>query len=217
MYVWNPVGCHDGGMRLGLVADTHIPEAGPDLPDAAYRALTGCDRILHGGDLHCIEVVDRLERLAPVLAARGNGDTLQPYYGRPGVGEDPRVAQLFVLDVEGFRIGLTHDLEEADGRPDEIAADVVHRRFGQHVDIAICGHTHVPMGWGLVGGTCLINPGSPTMPYGYVNVLGTVGLLDIRPGAFDLSIINLDTGATDVSLAGPAAVPCRRGPRPRLP
>ena len=61
-------------IRIGLVADTHIPEAGPDLPAQAYAALAGCDRILHAGDLHTIEVVDRLERLAPVLVSRGNGD-----------------------------------------------------------------------------------------------------------------------------------------------
>jgi hypothetical protein len=203
-------------MRLGLLADTHIPEAGPDLPVEAYAALEGCDRILHCGDLHCIEVVDRLEALAPVLAARGNGDTLRPYYGRPGVPEDPRVADRFIFDVEGFRIGLTHDLEDADGRPDEAAADLVRRRLGEHVDIALCGHTHVPMAWGLPGSTCLINPGSPTMPYGYVRILGTVGLLDIHPGRFEVNIINIGSGEVEVSFTGPAEAPCVRGPRPRV-
>ena len=203
-------------MRLGLLADTHIPEAGPDLPAEAYAALSGCDRILHGGDLHCIEVVDRLQELAPVLAARGNGDTFQPHYGRPGVPEDPRVADRFLLDLEGFRIGLIHDLEEADGRSDEAAADLVRRRLGERVDIALCGHTHVPMAWGLPGGTCLINPGSPTMPYGYVRILGTIGLLDLQPGRYQLDIVNIGSGDVEVSFTGPALAPCVRGPRPRV-
>ena len=51
--------------RIGLVADTHIPEAAPDLPDVAYETLIGCDQILHCGDLHTIEVVNRLDRIAP--------------------------------------------------------------------------------------------------------------------------------------------------------
>ena len=65
-------------IRIGLAADTHIPEAGPDLPAQACAALTGCDRILHAGDLHMIEVVDRLERLAPVLVSRATATTRAP-------------------------------------------------------------------------------------------------------------------------------------------
>jgi hypothetical protein len=202
-------------VRLGVVADTHIPEAGPDLPVEAYDALRGCDRILHCGDLHCIEVVDRLEQLAPVVAARGNGDTREPYYARPGVAEDPRVADIFVLDVEGFRIGVTHDLEDADGRPEEMALEVVRRRFGELVDVAVWGHTHVPMVWGLTGGTAMVNPGSPTMPYGYMHILGTVGLMDVWPGRFEFNVVNLATGDTELSLVGPGPAPYARGPRPR--
>jgi hypothetical protein len=74
------------------------------------------------------------------------------------------------------------------------------------------------MAWGLPGNTCLINPGSPTMPYGYVRILGTVGLLDVHPdpGRFELKIINIGTGDVEVSFAGPAVAPCVRGPRPRV-
>jgi hypothetical protein len=75
--------------RVGLIADTRIPEAGRDLPDEAYDALAGCDQILRCGDLHTIEVVDRVECLAPTIARRGSGDTFEPRIGRPGgVGED---------------------------------------------------------------------------------------------------------------------------------
>ena len=30
-------------IRIGLVSDTHVPEAGPDLPASAYAALAGWD------------------------------------------------------------------------------------------------------------------------------------------------------------------------------
>ena len=61
-------------MRIGLVSDTHIPEAGPELWPEAYEAFEGCEAILHAGDIYDISVVDRLNQIAPTWAARGNGD-----------------------------------------------------------------------------------------------------------------------------------------------
>jgi len=201
-------------MRVGLVGDTHVPEAAPDMPREAYAALAECDRILHCGDLHSIQVVDRLERLAPTMVARGNGDTYGPSGGRPGVDEDPRVVESLVFEVDGFRVGLTHDLEHAEGRSDAAAADVLANRFGGRVDVAVCGHTHVPMVWGLADGTAVVNPGSPTMPYGYLDVIGTVGYLDVSPGRFEISVVDLATHANQLALVGPAVHPCTYGPRP---
>ncbi len=75
-------------LRIGLVSDTHIPEAGRELPPQIYEAFAKVDLILHAGDMHIIEVLDWLESLAPVVAARGNGDGSS---GRPPFpDEDPR-------------------------------------------------------------------------------------------------------------------------------
>jgi putative phosphoesterase len=201
--------------RIGLVADTHIPEAGPDLPPVAYDALAGCDRILHCGDLHTVEVVDRLEQLARTVASRGNGDPVRPAGGRPGVPDDPRIAERFVLEVEGVRIGLTHDLEHAEGRRDEDVSTLLARVFDGPVDIAVSGHTHVPLVWGLADGTALVNPGSPTMPYGYRDIVGTIGFLEVDDGRFDVTVLDLATGEAQLRLSGPGAHPLQRGPRPR--
>jgi putative phosphoesterase len=201
-------------MRVGLVGDTHVPEAALDLPPEAYEMLAGCDRILHCGDLHTIDVVDRLERLAPTTVARGNGDTYGPRAGRPGVDEDPRVVDTVVFEVDGFRVGMTHDLEHAEGRSDVAAADVLERCFGERVDIAVSGHTHVPMVWGLADGTAWVNPGSPTMPYGYLDILGTVGYLDVAPERFEISVVDLATHTAQLVLVGPSARPIEYGPRP---
>ena len=38
-------------MRIGLISDTHIPTARPDLWPQVYDALRGVDLIMHGGDL----------------------------------------------------------------------------------------------------------------------------------------------------------------------
>ena len=200
--------------RIGLVADTHIPEAGADLPPVAYSSLSGCDRILHCGDLHTLDVVDRLEQIAPTLVSRGNGDTRTPRARRPGVADDPRVTDHTVLEVNGWRIGLTHDLEHLEHVPHHRALQLLELRFGGPVDIAVSGHTHVPMVRGLDDGTALVNPGSPTMPYGYPQVIGTLGLLDIDDGMFTITIVDLQTGEPQLRLAGPGPHPLQHGPRP---
>ena len=57
--------CSSGGgdsegcfMRIGLVSDTHIPEAGPELWPQVYEAFEGCEAILHAGDIYEISVVE---------------------------------------------------------------------------------------------------------------------------------------------------------------
>ena len=48
-------------MLIGLISDTHIPEAASELPPQVYKAFRGVDLILHGGDMHVIDVLDWLE------------------------------------------------------------------------------------------------------------------------------------------------------------
>ena len=152
--------------------------------------------------------------IAPTTVSRGNGDTYGPRVRRPGVGEDHRVVDLHIAEVQGLRIGLTHDLAHLEDRRDEDVLPALMRRFGCRVDIAISGHTHVPMVWGLNDGTALVNPGSPTMPYGYLGIAGTLGFIDIYDGLFDVTILDLDSGNIELALAGPAPHPLERGARP---
>jgi putative phosphoesterase len=202
--------------RIGLVADTHVPEAAADLPVSAYASLADCDRILHCGDLHSLDVVDRLEQVAPTIVSRGNGDSLTPRVRRPGVPDDPRVVEVFVSEVGGVRIGMSHDLSHIELRSDQDAARLIAKRFGARVDIALYGHTHVPLVWGLADGTAVVNPGSPTNPYGYHGILGTIGLLDIEDGRFEVTILDLASGQPQLRLAGPGPHPLTRGPRPSV-
>jgi putative phosphoesterase len=202
-------------MRIGLVADTHIPEAGPTLPPELLRTLSGCDRILHAGDLHVISVVDQLAEVAPTVVSRGNGDAFGRDSRRPGVSGDSRVRDMFVIEPLGVSIGLTHDLEHLVGLPDDVVAEKLLAVFGRRVDIAVCGHTHVPMVWGLTDGTVIVNPGSATMPYGYLGLLGTVGFIDIAPGKFRVAVRDVDSGAEQLSFTGPGVHLCAVGPRPR--
>src|SRR5262245_43304989 len=95
-------------MRIGIIGDTHYPEAGP-LWDEAYDALRGVDLIMHAGDLHVLEVLDWLEErcAAPVIAVRGNGD--DGGGGRPICPEDPRMKPVQVVQAHDLRVGMTHD------------------------------------------------------------------------------------------------------------
>ena len=61
-------------MRVGLISDTHIPEARDELWPQVFDEFDGVDCILHAGDIYDITVIDQLSEIAPVYAARGNGD-----------------------------------------------------------------------------------------------------------------------------------------------
>ncbi len=175
-------------MLIGLIGDTHYPEAGP-LWDEAYDALQGVDLILHAGDLHVVEVLDWLEERCgvPVLGVRGNGDDGSG--GRPVCPEDPRLRPVQVLDHEGVRIGMVHDStlpppeHETSGTPPHRTLEMVmDHYFGGPVDVFIHGDTHVPEVEERRG-VLLVNPGSPTFPRNLTRRLGTVGFLEVSEGA----------------------------------
>jgi len=173
---------------IGLISDTHIPEAGDALPDEIWPAFQGVDLILHAGDLHILDVLDRLEDIAPVRAVRGNGD--DGLGGRSPVPDDPRLKPVELLSIDGLRIGMTHGIplpEELPGIPLEKTMD---RLFGGGVDVLIFGDTHVDY-VKQHESVLLVNPGSPTLPYNLVGFLGTVGILEINGGRPEARIIPL--------------------------
>lgn len=167
-------------MRVGLISDTHLPslmrqldELGPE----CARFLETVDLILHGGDIVTRSVLDWCEQFAPVLAARGNHDVL----------DDPRVADTQVLTLEGWRIGMVHDLRPVAAAPHELAT----RHFGgQALDVMIGGDTHVER-LEHRDGVVIVNSGSPNLPHHRETRLGTVGLLDITAARLHAEIIVL--------------------------
>jgi len=175
-------------MRIGLIADTHIPEAGDSLPPQIFDVFKDVDLILHAGDLHILDVLDWLEELAPVKAARGNGDDGSS--GRPAVPEDSRLQPVHILDIEGLRIGLTHGIPMPDKAPWAPLPKTMDRVFGGPVDVIVCGSSHVEYNRSH-DGTLIINPGSPTYPHNLVGRLGTVAILEIENGEAEAQIIFL--------------------------
>jgi predicted phosphodiesterase len=69
-------------MIVGLISDTHVPRDAEGLPPQVSRAFDEVDLILHGGDVYVSSILDELEAIAPVLAARGDPSELC---------DDPRV------------------------------------------------------------------------------------------------------------------------------
>lgn len=178
-------------MRIGLISDTHIPEAMPEIPPQVRDIFAGVDLILHAGDMHCLEVLDWLEDIAPVLAARGNGD--EGSGGRPVVPDDPRLDEAQVMTCAGRTVGVVHDVLDPTEMPSWPIERTMERYFGQHTDIIICGHTHVE-GIRQHGDVWVINPGSPTFPHNLAAQPGTVGLLELEEnGPAQVTIYDLKT------------------------
>ncbi|MFH1383064.1 MAG: metallophosphoesterase family protein [Chloroflexota bacterium] len=167
---------------IGLVSDTHLWLTDKELPHQVAETLSGVDLILHAGDIFVLPVLDWLEKIAPVLAARGNNDWHLP--------PDPRLDEHQLLKVEGLRVGLAHMRDLPDRLPHYPLAKIMRQEFGGAVDVFVFGDTHVAM-VERHDGVLLVNPGSPTFPNNMDRCLGTVGRLDIESGQATARIIQL--------------------------
>lgn len=165
-------------MLIGLLTDTHIPGSIRELWPEIRTAFKDVDLILHGGDIITGSVLDWLEQIAPVLAARGNND---------GGWEDRRVQDVHILDFEGWRLGLIHDLEPED-RPIPYLQETYFLKAP--VDIMVCGHTHYER-IDHRDGVLLVNSGSPIHPHLFSTRLGTVGFLDIQRSKVEARVVRL--------------------------
>ncbi len=175
--------------RIGLISDTHLPEAHPELWPQIFHAFDGVDRIFHAGDIHEFWVLDELEKIAPVFAARGNGEDGSG--GRPVQPEDARVRYAWLFEIEGLWVGLTHYVPVPERPPKMTLERWVERFFPERrPDVIVSGDTHVER-IATVDGTLCVNPGSPTYPHNYNTQFGTVGFLELDAGRADASVWQL--------------------------
>jgi uncharacterized protein len=121
-------------LRVGVISDTH------GLLRAEARAfLTGCDYIIHGGDVGGAAVLEDLEALAPVIAVRGNNDTESWAKG---------LCETELIRLGGVFVYVIHDLSQLDIDPGPLGIRAI-----------ICGHSHKPL-IAERAGILYINPGS---------------------------------------------------------
>lgn len=170
------------GMRIGLIADTHMPGAREQLWPQVFSAFEDVDCILHAGDLHTLDVVDQLQRLAPVYVARGNGDL--------GISDD-RIRDHWLLAFDDISIAMIHRLPSPDRRADRLT-DYANRHFGVNAspDVIIYGHTHQEAVHD-VEDRLYVNPGSPTLPRNQSLRLGTIGILELDDREITATILQL--------------------------
>lgn len=131
--------------RVGVIADTHVPESLPALPGAIAKLFQGVDLILHAGDVTGKGVLNELRLIAPVVAVKGNHDRLD-------------LPTSTVVEIGCKRVGLIHgnrpmwqelpsivSNEVFDGKPfwwGGFQRQVLHAF--QDVDAIIFGHFHRP-------------------------------------------------------------------------
>jgi len=119
---------------IGLISDTHGL-----LRNSAKKALKGVDLIIHAGDIDTPDVLDRLKKIAPVSAVRGNMDVMTL------AGPLPKTD---LIEFEGIFIYAIHDIQKMDLDPAAAGISVV-----------VFGHSHQPVIYNK-DSVIFINPGS---------------------------------------------------------
>jgi putative phosphoesterase len=157
-------------MQIAVIADTHMPRGGRTLPPECVRRLCEADLILHAGDVVGAGFLEELHALGPPLeAVYGNMD-------EPAL--KAALPEEHVVEAGEARIGLVHLPGSAAGR-----AERLRSRF-PGCDAVVYGHTHVPE-IARVGGTWILNPGSPTerrrAPVRSLLSLEVLGVGNLRP------------------------------------
>jgi len=125
-------------LTAGVISDTHgvlIPEA--------LKILMGVDLIIHAGDIDTPAVLNELNRIAPVVAVRGNMDR---------GNWASHLCETEAIEFGQCLLYVLHDISRLDLDPSAA---------GMHA--VIHGHTHQPSDE-LQNGVRFLNPGSPTHP-----------------------------------------------------
>lgn len=164
-------------VKIGVVADTHIPSRSRYLPVRLFELFKDVQLIIHAGDLVDPAVLEELKVLAPVEAVAGNMDSglMRKKLGRARL---IRAGDVSIGLVHGDRAGRRFD-------PQQLSA-VFLPRVPQ---VIVFGHLHEPLVEKLKG-TLFLNPGSATDPRR--GQQASCALLSIETGEVRGEIIYLD-------------------------
>ncbi len=157
----------EGHSRIGIVSDTHGL-----LRPHVVEALQGVDQILHAGDVGSMAVLEGLRAIAPVVAIRGNVDT---------VGSMAELPATEMVTLTGSRLVayLVHSVHDLDIDP--VTAGVA---------MVVSGHSHAPT-LERRNGVVYLNPGSVgarrfKLPISLAFVTAHGGDLDVEFRTLDL-------------------------------
>ena len=117
--------------RIAVLSDTH----GLLRPEV-LSAVSGCDSIIHGGDINKPEIIDRLREITPVYVVRGNNDKEWAEH----------LPVTLTFQIEDCRFFLVHNKKEV---PKDLTG----------IDAVIFGHSHKYFEQ-TIDGRLWLNPGS---------------------------------------------------------
>ena len=172
-------------MKIGVVADTH---GYFDL--RLNELLEGVDAILHAGDVGTREVLDELQKIAPVHAVRGNVDP-------EALGLPLSLSREF----EGIPVEVFHQLAVPQGELEKWSdgsmlgkihperRDKFLQNFAAGTRVIIFGHSHMPSLLTL-GHKLFFNPGSAGQQR--FSLPRCCGLLEMFPRGVRGTVLSLE-------------------------
>jgi len=136
-------------LKIGVIADTHIPSQAKEIPQKLLEDFKDADMIIHAGDLVSLNVLEKLKSICPdVRAVYGNMDPLEVR---------KKLSDKEIIEVGKYKIGLTHGY----GAPNSLIQVLTQYFKDYKVDIIIFGHAHSSFNE-KKGNILFFNPGSPT-------------------------------------------------------
>ena len=149
-------------VKIGVLSDTHVPDRVRNLHPGLSKVFETekVDLILHAGDICYQPVLEKLKKVAPVIAVRGNRDFLFPR-------ELPKVAR---IELAGLKLAIMHGHGGMKNYwIDKVGYLLQGYRLERYLpvvlntcpesDIIIFGHTHYAVAdW--YNGKFIMNPGT---------------------------------------------------------
>lgn len=108
-------------VKAAVLSDTH----GLLRPEV-LETITGCDVIIHGGDINKQEVLDKLQQIAPVYAVRGNND-------KEWAEQIPKTLTISIEDCQIFVVHNKKDVPKDLGDADAVIFGHSHKYFEQTI------------------------------------------------------------------------------------
>lgn len=160
-------------VRIGVISDTH-----GRLDEEVLSLFAGVSRIIHAGDIGNEDLIWELEKIAPVIAVRGNIDADTMCF------PNERMAV-----IEGRTFYVRHQFATVE-KMSAAQQRVIEQRMP---DVVVFGHSHQAYA-GQWRGTLLFNPGSAG-PKRF-NLPRSVGLLELQAEHITSRIIELGSAAS---------------------
>jgi len=130
-------------MKIGVISDTHLDGPTPLLKIVAGKHFKYVDMVFHAGDIHAPEVLEAFKGKQCYIVA-GNRD-------QPSIKENYPATEL--IEVKGFKIGLTHGWGFPFGLEKRAAS------LFEDIDCLVFGHSHWPANHRREG-ILFFNPGA---------------------------------------------------------